>query len=307
MTSPLAKGLFHRAIAESGTVTRVPDDATIRMTGLGPTMAPRSGGTYSDALTLAEAERSGARMTADPRSLSTADLLKLTSAPRTSIGPANGITVDGWVLPDAPAHAFVTGREHRVPLLAGSNARERTPDTTTDALIDAAKEMYGPLAGRALALYDFPGAPVDPLNGSVAAQWVVDTMYRCPVAMQLGWHAAAGNPSYQYQFDHAAPGREAVGATHSAELPYVFGIANPRWTAVDRDLSQVMQTYWANFAATGDPNRGLQPVRVPAWPTFTTRAKQYLEFTDAGPVARDGLRRLFCDLYVDNVTRLGAR
>ena len=49
MTSPLAKGLFHRVIAESGTVTRVPDDATVRMTGLATTMAPRSGDTYSDA------------------------------------------------------------------------------------------------------------------------------------------------------------------------------------------------------------------------------------------------------------------
>jgi para-nitrobenzyl esterase len=306
MTSPLAKGLFHRAIAESGTVTRVPDDATIRMTGLGPTMAARSGGTYSDALTLAEAEKAGAQMAADPRSLSTADLLKLTSAPRMSIGPANGIVVDGWVVPEPPAQVFLKGREHRVPLLAGSNARERTPDTTTDALVEAAEAMYGPLADRALALYDFSGAPVDPLNGSIGAQWVVDTMYRCPVVMQLAWHAAAGNPSYQYQFDRAAPGREAVGATHSAELPYVFGIANARWIAVDRDISQQMQTYWANFAATGDPNRG-SSASVPAWPRFTTSTRQYLEFTDEGPRARNGLRRPFCDLYLDNVTRLGAR
>src|SRR5580765_1132071 len=68
MTSPLAKGLFHRAIAESGTVTRVPDDATVRMTGLATTMAPRSGETYSDALTLADAEKAGAQLAADPRS-----------------------------------------------------------------------------------------------------------------------------------------------------------------------------------------------------------------------------------------------
>ena len=69
LTSPLAKGLFHRAIAESGTASRVPDDATVRMTGLATTMAPRSGGTYSDALTLREAERAGAKLSATPRSL----------------------------------------------------------------------------------------------------------------------------------------------------------------------------------------------------------------------------------------------
>src|SRR5665213_2829857 len=62
MTSPQAKGLFHKAIAESGTVSRVPDDATMRMTGLGAVMAPRSGDTYSDALTLAEAEKTGEQL-----------------------------------------------------------------------------------------------------------------------------------------------------------------------------------------------------------------------------------------------------
>ena len=72
MTSPLAKGLFHHAIAESGTVTRVPDDATVRMTGLATTMAPRSGDTYSDALTLAGSREAGAQLPANPRSLTTA-------------------------------------------------------------------------------------------------------------------------------------------------------------------------------------------------------------------------------------------
>jgi len=304
MASPLAKGLFHRAIAESGTVTRVPDDATMRMTGLATTMAARSGETYSDALTLAEAERAGAQLAADPRSLSTADLLKATSAPRMSIGPANGIIVDGWVLPESPAGVFAKGREAQVPVLVGSNARERTPETTTEALVDAVKSMYGPLATRALTLYNFAGGTADPLYGSPGAQWVVDTMYRCPVVMQQTWHAAAGNPAYQYQFDRAAPGREAAGATHGAELPYVFGLANPRWTATDNNISDAMQTYWANFVRTGDPNTGSS---LAPWPRFTAAMRGYLEITDEGPVAREGLRRPYCDLYLENVTRLGAR
>ncbi len=304
MTSPLAAGLFHRAIAESGTVTRVPDDATVRMTGLAAAMAPRSGNTYSDALTLAEAEKAGAQVAADPRSLSAEDLLKAMSAPRMSIGPANGVVVDGWVVPESPAAVFVKHREHRVPLLSGSNSRERTPETTTGALVEAAKSMYGPLAPRALALYSFDAAPVDPLNGSAAAQWVVDTMYRCPVVMQLAWHASAGNASYQYQFDRAAPGREAAGATHGAELPYVFGMLGPRHVAVDHDISNAIQTYWTNFATTGDPNGSSS---LPQWPRFTAATRTYLEFTDQGPAAHDGLRRRYCDLYLDNVTRLGAR
>ena len=303
MTSPLAKGLFVRAIAESGTVTRVPDDATVRMTGLATTMAPRSGDTYSDALTLAEAETAGAQLAADPRSLSTADLLKATSGPRMSIGPANGIVVDGWVLPESPAGVFVKGRQMRVPLLVGNNSRERTPDATTEALVEAVQSMYGPLAPRALTLYDFAGGKTDPLYGSPAAQWVVDTMYRCPVVMQQTWHAAAGNMAYEYQFDHAPPGREAMGATHGAELPYVFGIANTRWTDVDRNVSAAMQMYWINFAETGNPNGS----SLPPWPRFTSESSGYIEFTDAGPIAHAGLRRPYCDVYVDNVKRLLTR
>jgi para-nitrobenzyl esterase len=163
--------------------------------------------------------------------------------------------------------------------------------------------MYGPLAPRALTLYDFAGGKTDPLYGSPAAQWVVDTMYRCPVVMQQTWHAESGSTAYEYQFDHAPPGREAIGATHGAELPYVFGIANPRWTDVDRNVSAAMQMYWINFAETGNPNGS----SLPPWPRFTSESSGYIEFTDAGPIAHEGLRRPYCDVYVDNVKRLLAR
>ena len=102
----------------------------------------------------------------------------------------------------------------------------------------------------------------------------------------------------------AAPGREAAGATHGAELPYVFGTLGPRHVAVDHDISNAIQTYWTNFATTGDPNGSSS---LPQWPRFTAATRSYLEFTDQGPTARNGLRRPYCDLYLDNVTRLGAR
>jgi len=113
MTSPLAKGLFHRVIAESGTVTRVPEDSTVRMTGLGAVMAPRSGNTYSDALTLTEAEKDGQKLgdsLKHLRELPAAELLQTVAGPRMSIGPANGIIVDGWVFPKSPAEVFAAGQ-----------------------------------------------------------------------------------------------------------------------------------------------------------------------------------------------------
>ncbi len=304
MTSPLAKGLFHRAIAESGTVTRNPDDATLRMTALGAVMQVKSGPvTISDAAERAEAEANGQKLGAslrELRAMPAADLLKAVAAPRMSIGPANGVAVDGWVFPQAPAQVFASGKEQRVPLLVGNNARERTPPRTTPEEIKQAIEaMYGSLAPKAFSLYP-AGQAADPLYGAYDAQWVVDTMYRCPVVEQLVWHTAAGNAAYEYQFDHAPPGREALGAVHGAEVPYVFGTV--KGGPVDTEISAAMQQYWTNFAKTGNPNGA----GLPQWPRFDARARAYLEFTDNGPRASEGLRRPYCDLYLENVQRLMA-
>jgi para-nitrobenzyl esterase len=311
MTSPLAAGLFHKVIAESGTVTRNPDPGTLAMTALGPMMAVKSGDvTYSDAPALIEAEKNGeelAHMLQAPvtdslrylRSLPAADILKATASPRNSIGPANGIVVDGWVLPRAPAEVFATGHEHRVPLLAGNNARERTPPRTTpEELIRAMEAMYGPLAPRAGALYTTP----DPLYGDAASQWVVDSMYRCPVVAELFWHVVGGNPAWEYQFDRAPVGREALGAVHGAEVPYVFGTLNSP-AEVDRRISDAVQEYWTNFARTGNPNGST----IKAWREFSEPARSYLEFTSDGPVPAEGLRQPFCALYIENVKRLMKR
>jgi para-nitrobenzyl esterase len=62
----------------------------------------------------------------------------------------------------------------------------------------------------------------------------------------------------------------------------------------------MMQQYWTNFAKTGDPNGG----NLPKWPRFDVSTRAYVQFTDAGPVAKEGLRRQFCDLFIENVKRM---
>jgi para-nitrobenzyl esterase len=302
-TSTLAKGLFQHVIAESGTVTRNPDAATLSMTALGAVMKVKEGPvTYSDAPELAEAERAGKKLGAGItalRAMPAAELLKLLAGPQMAIGPANGIIVDGWLLPKAPAEVFAKGQEIRVPVLIGNNARERTPPgTTPEDLTKAAQAMYGPLAEHASSLYRFTATlEPDPLYGGTAAQWVVDTMYRCPVVAQLLWHAKAGNTAYEYQFDLPARGRESLGSVHGAEVPYVFGRVE------DDPVSEAIQQYWTNFAKSGNPNGP----GLPQWPKFEGADRSYIEFTANGPVAREGLRRPFCDLYVENVNRLMGR
>ena len=162
-----------------------------------------------------------------------------------------------------------------MPLLAGNNARERTPRRTPEELTKAIEAMYGPLAPRAFALYPTKlnsSEKADTLYGDAAAQWVVDTMYRCPVVAELSWHAAAGNPAWEYQFDRAAPGRESVGSVHGTEVPYVFGTLEAKYSAVDRGISEVIQEYWTNFAKTGNPNAA----KLTAWKRFTDPAKNFL-------------------------------
>ena len=299
MTSPLAAGLFHRVIAESGTVARNPDPVTMAMIPLGNPMPVREGPlSYSDAATLSEAEKAGVALAAAwkapsrgalkyLRGLPPAELLAATTGPRMSIGPANGVVVDGWVLPKAPAEVFAAGKQTRVPLLIGNNSRERSPEAPPEQLRAAMQAMYGPLAPRAATLY----TAADPFYGNPATQWAVDTLYRCPVVAQLVWHAEAGNAAYEYEFDR--PG----GAAHGAEVSYVFG------RAVANSTSVAMQEYWTNFAKTGDPSAGSNQ---PKWPRFDLAARGYVEFMDSGPVVREGLRRAFCDLYVENVKRLTA-
>jgi para-nitrobenzyl esterase len=302
MTSPLSQGLFRRVIAQSGSVVELGDPLT-------QSQAEKRG-----EIAAANWKIPAGASVKDLRAVSAADILKSEpdySAAFSTTFPNAGITVDRYVFPEMPAAVFAKGKEHRVALLHGSNSRDRFPPVPPPKdLRKAIEEAYGPIAGRAQELYV---GGVDPVYGAPANQWAGDTSFRCPAVEQLAWHVAAGNPAYQYEFARVSPGREAYGAIHAAELPYVFGnldrapvipalpaqVAN----AVDTQVSGAMQQYWTNFAKTGDPNGG----QLPVWPKFDSLSRAYIQFLDTGPVAKEGLRRSYCDLFMENVARLMAK
>jgi para-nitrobenzyl esterase len=303
LATPLSKGLFERVIAESGSV-----------------VAPGQNGFA----VLREAESSGeklaARWNVPPgaslqalRAIAAADILK---ADPDYMAPANvghdpvptwGV-VDGYVFRESPIRTFMQGKEHRVALLHGSNSRDADVFGPPQDLNAAIAEDYGLLADRARKLY---AGAADSVYGAPANQWFTDRGFRCPAVAQLLWHSSAGSPSYQYEFARAVPGREGAGAFHSMEISYVFGTVErgiryppPRpetrpSNAADEKISDVMQQYWTNFAKTGDPNGG----GLPAWPKFDPASRAYIQFTDAGPIAKEGLRRAQCDLFIENVKR----
>jgi len=166
-------------------------------------------------------------------------------------------------------------------------------------------EIYGPLAPQARTIYGVDASsepPPDPRLGPALAQFATDTQFRCGTIAELRWHVQAGNSAYEFQFDRVPPGKDANGAVHASELPYVFGtfasLGNPS-NDIDERVSATMEQYWTNFAKTGNPNgQGLPP-----WPAFDANTRSYIEFTDAGPIVRQNLRKAACDLYADTLAR----
>ena len=297
MTTPLSQGLFHRAIAQSGPVVLLGDPATlVNAEKRGQAVAARWKVAADASLVTLRAIPTAAIVAAEPDYI---------SSDYDDTFPNLGLVVDGYVFPKRPSQVFSSGTQQRVPLLLGSNAREQIPFTTAPAdLRRAIEEFYGPLAGRASALYT--GSP-DPLHGTPAEQWSTDTSFRCATVAQARWHEAAGNPTFHYEFAHVPPERAAVGATHASELSHLFGTypfglfgVGPAARATDADarVSDLIQQYWTNFAKTGDPNGpGLPP-----WARFGRNA-EYVEIGSSTATARQALRRPFCDLFLEHVER----
>jgi len=293
MTSPLAKGLYTRLIGESGPVVAPPPLAEGEKKGLGV------------------AGNLKAASIKDMRAIAAADLQKATGQGLQFLGALLGVVVDGWVLPHPPFQVFQAGQEHRIDLLLGSNARELSrPFFPVAGLKEGIEAEFGPLAAKAKEVYGLTGgqepAP-DPVYGSAMAQWATDSQFRCGTVAELVWHARAGNRSYQFEFSRVPLGHESNGAAHGSEIPFVFGTLAaagkapnaPKYDSTDKQVSDVMQSYWTNFAKTGDPNGG----SLPKWPKFDPAARAYMDLTAQGPVAREGLRRAACDLFMENVTR----
>ena len=156
------------------------------------------------------------------------------------------------------------------------------------------------------------GSADDPVYGTPTDQWVADIEFRCSAIAQLTWHAAAGNAAFEYEFARVPAGWESLGATHASELSYLFGTLDrgifpqrrpSRVNAIDGQVSEAMQQYWTNFAKAGDPNDG----RLPTWRKFDASSRAYIQFTDAGPTPKEGLRRPYCDVFISNANRLLGR
>ena len=284
MASPLARGLFQRALQQSGQVLGLMPTANRQQAEDAWAPVAKSLGPDADAMRRA----STAAVLAAERNAP--------KPPPENFWGYRGASVDGYVLPASPAQVFAEGHEAPVPLVIGFNVQEIVPTAQTAAQTNHLIEYtVGPRRAPALeAIYAHPAA--NPLAGDAGARFQTDRDFRCPVRQVAIWHASHGFPTFVYQFDRSAG--SAKPAQHSAELRFVFGFSGTSssshaFTADDLAASIQLQALWTTFARTGTPALA---TGVPAWPRFKAAQGNYLHFTSTStlPVVATGLGGASC-------------
>ncbi len=218
------------------------------------------------------------------RAKSPDDLVKATT------GDDVQIIVDGRVLPQSVYSIFAEGKQNDVPIIVGSNADEGTlfpPPTgsiTPEKFAENARKSYGTFAGDFLKAYPAGASDQDATAAYFASVrdgqvgWEMRIWAR--MATETGHRRA-----YRYYFTRVPPGRgQRLGAFHGSEIAYVFGNYPYRISYQDRDkeLGEIISTYWVNFARSGDPNVMADPkaAAAPAWPVYDASRDVVLEFGD---------------------------
>ncbi len=260
--SPLAKGLFQRAIGESG-------------------------GRFSITTTLAQAEQAGVRLAGEAGA---GTLAALRATPAETLNQLPGFqsvsNADGWVLPAPMTNIFEAGTQNDVPVLIGSNADEGsifTPASTTAASFrERVQRRFGAQADAYLALYPFT---TDEEARRAQAASMRDETFGREMRTWARLQTRTGRSKvFLYYFSHVPPlaNRAWLGAQHGAEIPYALNWPNSAysssvpWTDADRKLAAQVSQYWINFATTGDPNGP----GLPAWPAFEAGRERALGIAD---------------------------
>ncbi len=273
LTSPLAKGLFAKAVIESGGGRGSFGGRTVQdAEPIGVALA-RANGIQSDG-----PEGLAALRALPPEKIVAGlNMASMGAAAQTYGG---GPLLDGRIVVENPDQAYRGGRNARVPVMIGANSADIgfASARTMDDLLSP----FGANRERARAVYD-------PANSgdvrAVGARIAMDRTMEEPARFTAAEFARQGLPSYEYRFSYVADSmrRQWPGAPHATEIPYVFDTVAAKYgkdlTPADEATARAANAYWANFAETGDPNGpGLPP-----WPRYATASDGIMDFTPDGP------------------------
>lgn len=266
MVSPAARGLFARAIAQSG---------------LGREQVP----------TLADAEQRGTAFAGKLglKGPTAADLRKLTPEAILAAGDPDLFTgdttmIDGKIITVGPLQGFRTGQQAKVPYVVGWNSLEFPAPASIIGTQAAGAALNADALARIKAAY--------PDAVSYEQHLISDVIFTEPGYTLAKLHAARGNPTFAYQFSVLAQGAPPTlkGAPHATDREYVFDTLNAAAFpagANDAVQARTISSYWAGFAKTGNPNGGGRP----DWPAFAAQGGKIIDFTNAGPRQSDVPRR----------------
>jgi para-nitrobenzyl esterase len=294
VASPKSKGLFHRAISQSGgcsTLALTKAAAEPAATALATALECNG----DDVLGCLREQQVVPLLTA-------AGMLPASATGGRSIGP----TVDGDFMPEQPRTRYKNGDINKVPYLLGSNTDEGTlftagaaPISTEEEYDAALQTQYMARSEAIKALYpldDFADGKPNPAQAALT-RIAGDARLVCSTT-DTALLAAAHVPAvYTYNFDIPVdPGLSPtfLGATHGAELVYVFQTST-RFGAEQTAASELMQRYWTNFARTGDPNGE----KDPEWPAYSADDDKRMNFALKAPKVVDGFRAPQCALWIE--------
>jgi para-nitrobenzyl esterase len=290
MATPLASGLFHAAIGESGggfgSRGRAEPKEEIESAGERLVEALLGDGVTPSLEAMRAASADEVQAVAPDLVLSTAN-------------------VDGWVFPDTVYNLFAAGEQHDVPVIVGSNADEMSilggaaGAETLEQHRESIRNEYGEHAD---AFFETFPAETDEEAQQARVASGTDATFGWEMRTWARMMETVSSPAYLYFFSRIPPAADAdrYGAYHTAEIAYVFdnfGVsphpyANRDYTDTDRLLSDILASYWVNMAATGNPNsEGL-----PEWPAYDPEADAALHIDDTITVEQ-GIRKERLDFF----------